>query len=124
MNKNFLEEQKKRLEAMKKEVTEQLSQFASKDKKLKGNWQSRFPEFDGAETGGSKLEVAQDEVEEYLNRLPIEHILETKLEDINSALEKIKKGVYGKCEKCGRNISKKRLELYPEARFCLKCQKK
>jgi len=123
MKKEFLEQQEKRLKELKKEVESQLSQFATKDKQLKNNWKSKFPEFDGTETGGSHLEVAQDEVEEYLNRLPVEHILELKLKDINDALKKIKTGKYGICERCGRRISQNRLKIFPEAKFCLKCQK-
>ena len=38
-------------------------------------------------------------------------------------LEKIKKGKYGICEKCGKEIPLERLEVSPEARFCLKCEK-
>lgn len=123
MKKEFIEKQEKKLKEMKKEVENQLSQFAVKDKQLKDNWKSKFPEFDGTETGGSRLEVAQDEVEEYLNRLPVEHILEVKLKDIKDALKKIKKGTYGICERCGKKIPQNRLKIFPEARFCLKCQK-
>lgn len=123
MKKEFLEKQEKRLKELKKQVEDQLSQFAVKDKQIKDNWNSKFPEFDGTETGGSRLEVAQDEVEEYLNRLPVEHILELKLRDIENALKKIKKGTYGMCERCGKKISQNRLKVFPEARFCLKCKK-
>jgi len=39
-------------------------------------------------------------------------------------LEKIKKGKYGICEKCGKKIPEERLKAFPEARFCMKCEKK
>ena len=120
----FLEKQREKLKTLKKEIEEQLLSFAKKDKKIKENWKSNFPEFDGSETGGSRLEVAQDEVEEYLNRLPLEYLLELKLRDINLALKKIKRGGYGICEKCKKKIPKSRLKIQPEARFCLKCLKK
>jgi DnaK suppressor protein len=120
---NFLKKQEKKLKELRQQIEQQLVSFAKKDKKIKENWRSNFPEFNGTETGGSRLEVAQDEVEEYLNRLPVEYILELKLRDINLALEKIKKGTYGNCEKCKKKIPKKRLEAQPEARFCLKCKK-
>ena len=75
------------------------------------------------------MEQAADEVEEYDARLPVEFALELRLRDINLALEKIKKAAkgrrsYGKCEKCGKKIKEKRLKIYPEARLCMKCQKK
>jgi len=49
--------------------------------------------------------------------------LELKLKNVDLALEKIKKGKYGICEKCGKEIEEKRLEVYPEARLCQKCKK-
>ncbi len=121
MKKEFLEKQKLSLEKKKKELEKELKGFAKKDPQLKGNWDSNFPEFDGSETGGSRLEVAQDEVEEYLKRLPLEQAMELKLQLIEKALEKIKNNKYGKCEKCHKNISKKRLEACPEALYCIKC---
>jgi DnaK suppressor protein len=50
--------------------------------------------------------------------------MELRLVDVNSALEKIKKGTYGKCENCGKDIDIERLKVYPEAKFCVKCEKK
>ncbi|MFH1582606.1 MAG: TraR/DksA C4-type zinc finger protein, partial [bacterium] len=92
-------------------------------KKLKGDWDTRFPSFDSGETGSGALEKAADEVEEYSTLLSLEHNLELRLKDINLALEKIKEGKYGKCEKCGKPIDENRLKIHPEARFCLKCEK-
>jgi len=124
MKKEFIERQKEKLEEKKKALQKELSRFATKDPKIKNNWKSDFPEFDGSETGGSRLEIAQDEVEEYLTRLPVEHSMEIRLQNINLALEKIKTGKYGKCEKCKKNIAQKRLEACPEARFCINCEPK
>ena len=122
MTKKFIEEQKKKLEDLKEKLEEQLSSFAKKDEDIEDNWKSHFPKYDSAETGDSKLEVAQDEVEDYLNTLPVEHALEQKLKDINISLENIKKGEYGMCENCSRKIPLDRLSACPEARFCLKCK--
>ena len=41
---------------------------------------------------------------------------------LDMALEKIDKGTYGKCESCGKEIDKKRLEAVPHARFCYECK--
>lgn len=43
---------------------------------------------------------------------------------IKVALSKIKKGGYGKCEKCGRQIGLGRLLAMPTAQYCLSCSKK
>lgn len=121
ITKKFIEQQKQVLEEKKKQLEKDLKAFAKKDPKRKGNWDSSFPEFDGSEIGGSRLEVAQDEVEEYLRRLPLEQAMELKLELIEKALKKIDKGEYGKCEKCKKDISEKRLMACPEAQSCIKC---
>ena len=123
MDKKLLNELKEKLEKEKITIEEELKGFAKKDEKLKGDWDTRFPKWDGSEAGSAALEKAADEVEEYSALLPIEYNLELKLKNIDLALEKIKKGEYGTCEKCGKEISEKRLKVYPEARFCLKCKK-
>lgn len=132
ISKKLLQKLKQKLEEEKKSLENELKGFARKDKKLKGDWDTRFPLFNG-ETGGAALEKAADEIEEYSNILPIEYSLEIHLQNINSALEKIKKaakgeprqrrGKYGICEKCKKEIEIERLKVYPEARFCLKCSK-
>ena len=43
---------------------------------------------------------------------------------IDEALQRIRKGTYGKCHRCGKNISKDRLEAVPHARFCIECKSK
>lgn len=117
MNKGFLKELKEKLVNQRTALEEQLKTFATRDPQLKGDWDTRFPDFDG------NLEEAADEVEEYTSKLPVEFSLETRVRDINLALEKIEKGKYGQCEKCGKKIDEKRLQVYPEARLCMKCQK-
>lgn len=122
MDKNLVKELKGNLEKKKIEIEKELEKFATKDEKMKGDWDTRFPRFDGGETGSAALEKAADEVEEYSTLLSLEHNLELQLKDIDSALEKIEKGIYGKCEKCGKEIPTERLKIYPEARFCLNCE--
>jgi len=117
-----IEELKKQLEKEKENIEKHLEKFATKDEKLKGDWDTRFPRFNGRETGSSALEQAADEVEEYSTLLSVEHSLELRLKNINLALEKIKKGKYGICEKCGKEIPIERLKAFPEAKICTTCQ--
>jgi len=121
ISKNFLLKIKQKLKTTKASLEEELKKFAQEDKNLKGDWDTRFPKFN-SNSSSQTMEDAVDEVEEYISKLPIEYTLETKLKDINSALEKIKKGNYGKCEKCLKPITKKRLEVCPEAKTCTKCK--
>ena len=122
MEKNLINQLKEKLKKEKANIEKQLSGFADKDKKLKDDWDTRFPSFDGSSSGGSTLEQAADEVEEYGNLLPVEHNLELRLKNINLALKKIRENKYGSCEKCGGKISEERLKAFPEAKNCRKCR--
>jgi DnaK suppressor protein len=42
---------------------------------------------------------------------------------IDKALRKIEEGIYGKCEKCNKDIDEKRLEVMPYAELCIDCQR-
>lgn len=46
------------------------------------------------------------------------------LEKIDEALERIEDGEYGVCAGCGEEISEKRLEARPVAKYCIDCKKK
>ncbi len=43
---------------------------------------------------------------------------------IKNSLFRIKKGTYGKCECCGKDIEPGRLEAMPTATLCIACSKK
>lgn len=49
--------------------------------------------------------------------------LEARLARINKALEKIFKGTYGFCEKCGKKIDDQRLRIDLAAEVCRECLK-
>jgi len=107
-DKKFLEKQEKKLKEKRKKIKEYLKNFSV------ANWESEkfYPDEEA------------DEVEEFLKDLPLEERMKQKYKEIERALRKIKKGTYGICEKCKKAISKKRLNLLPEARFCKNCAKK
>lgn len=46
------------------------------------------------------------------------------LEQISGALRRIAEGTYGICEECDAPIPPERLEVLPQARFCVPCQQK
>jgi DnaK suppressor protein len=119
MNKNTQEKIKEGLLKKKENLQAMLSSFATKDPNLKGDWDSKYPR---VPEGG--LEEAAGEVEEYSTSLPIEHNLETQLQDVENALDKIGQGTYGACESCGMQIEEERLIVSPEARSCTMCAEK
>ncbi len=46
------------------------------------------------------------------------------LGEINDALQRIGEGTFGTCEGCNETIPKKRMEVFPSARYCIECQSK
>ena len=46
-----------------------------------------------------------------------------ELKAIDSALEKIGTGTYGRCENCEDEIPRSRLKVIPHARLCISCQR-
>lgn len=121
MDKNLQKKLKKNLEKERRKLIKDLKSFAKKDPKIKGNWLTRFPFFGFSR---SHQDESAEKIEEYENLLSIEHTLELRLKDIDSALEKIKNNTYGLCENCKKEIETRRLEIVPEAKLCLGCSKK
>ncbi len=48
--------------------------------------------------------------------------VKASLEEIERALAKFDNGTYGICEACGARIDRARLEVLPQAMYCLGCQ--
>ncbi|MBM3287177.1 MAG: TraR/DksA family transcriptional regulator [Candidatus Eisenbacteria bacterium] len=46
------------------------------------------------------------------------------LAEIKEAISRLEEGTYGVCESCGKEIDKRRLDVVPHVRYCLKCQEK
>jgi DnaK suppressor protein len=45
-----------------------------------------------------------------------------EVEEIDAALLKLERGIYGACEMCRRKIPEERLEVIPHARLCVQCK--
>ncbi len=65
-----------------------------------------------------------DESEEFSNQLAEAQVLKRHLADIELALAKIKKGIYGVCENCKKEISRELLNIIPESQLCKDCKQK
>lgn len=109
---------KKQLEKEKNAIEKELKRFAKADKKIKGDYDTIFPDL-GTQKDANALEVTI-----YGDTLPVEYNLETRLLTIEQALERLKNKQYGFCLKCKKPIDEKRLEIIPETEFCLNCKQK
>lgn len=54
----------------------------------------------------------------------LEKELKTHKAEIEEALDRIKKGRYGKCLSCGKMIGNERLTIKPAALYCVECERK
>lgn len=64
-------------------------------------------------------QATETENDEVLKNLEFE--AQTELYQVNSALQRIKLGNYGFCEKCGDDIAPERLKVIPFATHCCGC---
>lgn len=69
-----------------------------------------------ADTGTATFERERD--------LSLERNVKDILEQVNQALERMKKGVYSVCTRCGDEIDPARLKALPYAELCIACKKK
>lgn len=46
------------------------------------------------------------------------------LRQIDRALERVEEGTYGRCEECGEEVDRRRLEILPFASHCIQCQRR
>ena len=110
-----------KLESEKKLLEEEMEKIARKNPSKAGDWEA--VETDLNHDSADSDEVA-DELESLDDNISVLAKLEPQYNDIKAALEKIKKGTYGKCEVGGEEIPEERLEANPAARTCIKHSKK
>ena len=64
-----------------------------------------------------------NEAAEFQNELGVSEALRERVDEIDGALNRIQEGAYGKCTRCGKEISKEVLDAAPESELCLDCKK-
>jgi DnaK suppressor protein len=98
-----------------KTLESELLTVGRKNPSNKNDWEAiESNTNDGAAEEGDLAEG----MEEFENNKAILGQLETSLNEVKSALEKMKNGKYGLCEMCNKNIEIDRLEANPAARTC------
>lgn len=114
LDQKVLAELKTQLLEEKNKLEKDLSLIATKED---GDYQANFEDF------GRDEEENAEETEEFFNKTALTETLEKKLNEVNSALERMKMGTYGICVNCPEEeIPVERLKAYPSANTCLKCQ--
>jgi DnaK suppressor protein len=104
-NDNFIAEVRARLEAERAEVVEELEALRAR-LETKGDY----------ELGEGDPMIYQWEL-----NLALRDRAEQHLAEIDQALEQIRTGAYGRCERCGGPIDPERLAVLPHTTVCSKC---
>ncbi len=79
------------------------------------------PATDNVSDVSSYAEVGTDSFERE-TALSIAGTESRQLGEVAEALRRIEEGSYGTCEGCEKDIPRKRLEVFPAARYCVECQ--
>lgn len=76
------------------------------------------------EGGGASNHIADDatDVTEQQRNLAMVAGLNERQREVAQALERLDKGTYGICGRCGQPIAPERLEVLPFVMYCITCQ--
>lgn len=116
LDQKTIKEIENQLLTQKKRILNELSDLSRKDNHEADDRTAKFPEY------GDKPDENAQEIADYSASVMTEKVLEKSLDDINNALDRIKKGTYGTCKYCGQPIATKRLLARPTASSCISCK--
>jgi len=100
----------------KERVEEELKGVGRKNPSNPNDWEGTPGETEYVDA--SDKNSLADKFESFEERSAVEVELETRLNEIKAAIEKIEKGEYGICNTCGKEIEDDRLEANPAAETC------
>lgn len=111
--KNILQAIRTRLEQEKKQATVHLESINKEDPFSDPDRLSDNASIDTE----AKEEAGHDRIE------AIKRAISRRLQRIERALKRLKKGGYGVCERCGKPIELQRLKIMPTATLCVTCER-
>ncbi len=96
-------------------LEKEISGIARVNPDNKADWEAVEPEMNTS--AADEGDVAST-MQEFANNNATLEQLETRMNEVKSALEKIDEGTYGVCEECEAPIEEDRLEANPAAKTC------
>ena len=118
MDKQVVEEMKKKLEGEKEKLLRELGEVANVDPHAPNSFKAAFPNY------GDEEEENAAEVGQFTTNLGLKKILTSSLRDVQGALHRIEKGTYGVCKYCKKYIGEARLKARPSSSACIDCKQK
>jgi DnaK suppressor protein len=112
----FLAEQRRALESERATYLEQARSLREEAESLVEEMEPGDVQFDEESGEGGTVTVDRE------RDLALSAQALAAVEEIEHALAKIAHGGYGRCESCGRLITKERLRAIPYARLCIECK--
>ncbi len=116
MTKADLERYRGILLAARTRLTGDVSHLADEAMRVRGSQDGLAPVSDLADQGSDSYELE--------STLSLLQNQEQTLEEIDAALERIRRDAFGRCEECGGPIAKARLQALPYTRHCVGCARK
>jgi DnaK suppressor protein len=101
------------------EIKLQLLELKKDIEKRIEKTQQHIRHVDGPDEQDFEEQVVSRKNDEVIYNL--DSLAKTELLQINAALQRINKGVYGVCSRCGENIAPERLKALPYADNCTDC---
>lgn len=107
---------RRRLEEARKETLAHLAMLGAGLGEAQGATIAELSLYDNhpGDVGSETFERGKD--------MSLREMLSLRLEKIEAAGERLEKGNYGLCQRCGRPVDPERLALEPEAAYCQECQ--
>lgn len=109
-----------KLESIRESLEKEKQQLEAELVELRKSTPALGERREGSPFGKREEEAA--EAIELEKRMAMEKRITDLIKDIDHALEKFARGMYGICELCLEPISPERLEILPMARLCMKCK--
>lgn len=103
---------KANLKAAKKSLEKRISEFKNEDPFADPNHTINNAAVDTDVRGQIGHQTIEAEIEALTKRLKL----------VRLALDRLTKNSYGVCESCGKTIQVQRLNIVPEARYCISCE--
>ena len=113
LSKTFLAKQKNTIEEEQKKLTQQIANLKTEDPFS----DPTHADDNAAVDTDVREQVGHDTIEAEIKDS------QKRLVELGAALEAMKKGTYGVCQRCNNDIPLARLELVPEAKYCIDCKK-
>jgi RNA polymerase-binding protein DksA len=109
-----------KFKSIRAQLESELKRFAEELTQVQTSASSSEERREGSPFG--KREEEATETLELEKRLTLENRIRQEISGIEHALEKFEKGTYGLCENCGQPIAPGRLEVRPQAAYCVNCK--